>query len=125
MKKILTTLFTAVLLSAFAVGASAQRTISGLIISSEDGEPVIGASVTVSETQLKKAGSKAKVLGAVTDIDGKFQLSIPSKVSEIEIRSVGFTPRTIHLVDGVNNYDLKLDRVGSTWRRGCDRLSGY
>ena len=109
MKKVLTTLLTAVMLSVFAMGASAQRTISGVIISSEDGEPVIGASVTVSETQLKKAGSTAKVLGAVTDIDGVFRFTIPSKVTEIEIRSIGFTPRTIHLVDGVDDYDLKLD----------------
>lgn len=75
MKKVLTTLLTAVMLSVFAMGASAQRTISGVIISSEDGEPVIGASVTVSETQLKKAGSTAKVLGAVTDIDGVFRFT--------------------------------------------------
>ena len=109
MKKFLTTLLTVVLLTAFAAGASAQRTISGLIVSSEDGEPVIGASVTVSETQLKKAGSTARVLGAVTDIDGNFRFVIPEKVTEIEIRSVGFTPRTIHLVDGVNSYDIKLD----------------
>ena len=86
MKKFLTTLLTVVLLTAFAAGASAQRTISGLIVSSEDGEPVIGASVTVSETQLKKAGSTARVLGAVTDIDGNFRFVIPEKVTEIEIR---------------------------------------
>ena len=46
----------------------AQRTITGVILSSDDQEPLIGASVSVSETQLKNAGSKAKTLGTVTDI---------------------------------------------------------
>ncbi len=92
-----------------AAAALAQRTITGVIVSSEDHEPLIGASVTVSEAQLKKAGSSSKVLGAVTDLDGKFSLKIPAGVTEIECRSVGFNPRTIVLVDGVDNYDLMLD----------------
>lgn len=91
------------------VAAAAQRTISGVLVSSEDQEPLIGASITVSEHQLKKAGSQQKNLGVVTDLDGRFKITVPSGVSEIECRSVGFRPRTIHLVDGVNHYDLMLD----------------
>ena len=94
---------------AVPVGVLAQRTITGVILSSEDHEPLIGASVSVSQTQLKKAGVQAKTWGAVTDIDGKFSLAIPAGVSEIECRSVGFNPRTIFLVDGVDSYDLVLD----------------
>ena len=87
----------------------AQRTITGVILSSDDQEPLIGASVSVSETQLKNAGSKAKTLGTVTDIDGQFSLTIPAGVTEIECRNVGYNPRTIVLVDGVNKYDIVLD----------------
>ncbi|MDE5595415.1 MAG: TonB-dependent receptor plug domain-containing protein, partial [Muribaculaceae bacterium] len=92
-----------------AAALTAQRTITGVIVSSDDQEPLIGASVTVSETQLKKSGSTAKTLGTVTDIDGKFSLTIPSGVTEIECRNVGYNPRTIVLVDGVNHYDIILD----------------
>ncbi len=100
-------LFCMVILSASA--AVAQRTITGLIVSSEDQEPLPGASVSVAEAQLKKAGSKAKNLGTVTDIDGHFSIVIPAGVSEIECRSVGYNPRTIVLVDGVDSYDIILD----------------
>ena len=40
------------------------QTVTGVVISEEDGQPVIGASVRVENTQL----------GAITDVDGKFQL---------------------------------------------------
>ena len=92
-----------------AAAAIAQRTLTGVIISSDDHEPMIGASVSVSEAQLKKAGSTAKTLGTVTDIDGKFSLTVPAGVTEIECRNVGYNPRTIVLVDGVNDYDIVLD----------------
>lgn len=48
--------------------ALAQTTISGTVVSQEDGEPIIGASVLVE-------GSKT---GTVTDIDGHFKLDVPS-----------------------------------------------
>lgn len=92
-----------------AVAATAQRSISGVIVSSEDKEPLIGASVAVSETQLKKAGSTAKTLGTVTDVDGRFAITLPKGVSEIECRCIGYNPRTIMLVDGLDTYDIVLD----------------
>lgn len=99
----------AMMLASVALPALAQRTLTGVLVSSEDKEPIIGASVSVSETQLKKAGITHKRLGTVTDIDGKFKLVVPDAVTEIECRSVGFNPRTIILVAGVNDYDLMLD----------------
>ncbi|MDE5553729.1 MAG: carboxypeptidase-like regulatory domain-containing protein, partial [Muribaculaceae bacterium] len=105
--KLMALLFLAAILPANAV--MAQRTISGVILSSEDHEPLPGASVAVSETQLKHAGSTAKTLGTVTNIDGEFSIAIPKGVTEIECRSIGYNPRTIVLVDGVNHYDIVLD----------------
>lgn len=111
MKLIFQRILTAMALFAFfpATAVLAQRTITGVILSSEDHEPLIGASVSVSDTQLKKAGSRDKRLGTVTDIDGRFSIVIPNGVTEIECRNVGYNPRTIELVDGVNHYDLLLD----------------
>lgn len=51
MKNILTRLSAVILLMlAVPVGVLAQRTITGVILSSEDHEPLIGASVSVSQT---------------------------------------------------------------------------
>lgn len=89
--------------------ALADRNITGVIVSSDENEPLIGATVTVSAAQLKKAGSQLKSLGAAADIDGKFSLALPDGVAEIEVRYMGYNPRTIVLVPGVNSYDIALD----------------
>ncbi|MDM8339149.1 carboxypeptidase-like regulatory domain-containing protein, partial [Mediterranea massiliensis] len=57
------------LLACFFVGiglvtAQTQK-VTGVVISEEDGQPVIGASVLVKDTQV----------GAITDVDGKFVLN--------------------------------------------------
>ena len=49
--------------------ALAQSRVSGKVTSSEDGQPVIGATVKV-------VGHKNA--GAVTDIDGNFTLDVPA-----------------------------------------------
>ena len=43
-------------------------TVTGIVLSEEDGEPVIGASVLVQGT----------TIGTITDMDGKFVLSLPA-----------------------------------------------
>ena len=91
--------------------ATGERTIKGVVLSSEDGEPLIGAAVSVTESQLKKAGSSLKTLGVVTDLDGNFTITIPEAVEQLECRYVGYNPRTIELVPGVDTYDLQLDRA--------------
>ncbi len=48
--------------------ALAQSKVSGTVVSQEDGQPVIGASIVVE-------GSK---MGTVTDIDGHFSLDVPT-----------------------------------------------
>ena len=48
--------------------AFAQTKVTGTVIAQEDGEPVIGASVVIDG--LNK--------GVVTDVDGKFTISVPA-----------------------------------------------
>ena len=48
--------------------AMAQAQINGTVVSQEDGEPIIGASVLVVGTNV----------GVATDIDGKFTLALRS-----------------------------------------------
>ncbi|MDR3129561.1 MAG: carboxypeptidase-like regulatory domain-containing protein [Tannerellaceae bacterium] len=51
-----------------AVTVAQQTRVTGTVLSSEDGEPVIGASVMVKGTSQ----------GTITDIDGKFEMEVPS-----------------------------------------------
>ena len=50
-------------------GVLAQTKVTGTVVSQEDGEPIIGASVVV-------AG--AAKTGTVTDIDGHFSMEVPA-----------------------------------------------
>ncbi len=65
--------------------AMAQMTADGIVVSAEDGEPIIGASVKVVGT-----GS-----GAVTNLDGKFSVQVPNKNSQLEISYIGMITKTV------------------------------
>ncbi|MDE6647880.1 MAG: TonB-dependent receptor plug domain-containing protein, partial [Prevotella sp.] len=80
MKKRLT-MFMAVLF--LMVGtALAQTKVNGTVTSQEDGQPVVGASVLVVGTQI----------GTVTDVDGRFSLTVPAGKSMLRITYVGMEP---------------------------------
>ena len=49
------------------MASAANRTITGVVISGEDNEPLIGASVYVHTDELKKAGASQTSLGTITD----------------------------------------------------------
>ena len=76
--------------------AIAQTTISGTVISSEDGLPVIGASVTV-------VGDAKN--GTATDMDGHFTLSAPAG-SHIKVTSIGMQTLTLK---GSANMKITMD----------------
>lgn len=81
--------FTSLLFCLFlGVGlATAQtRTVTGTVISEDDGEPVIGASVVI------KGNATA---GTVTDYNGNFSLSVPDDVKVLVVSYVGMTPRDV------------------------------
>ena len=82
MEKRLMTLAASVLLSTGV--ALAQSHISGKVTSTEDGQPVIGASVKVVGTNT----------GTVTDIDGNFSLNAPAG-AKLEITYIGMEPQTV------------------------------
>ena len=63
--------------------AFAQSQISGHVTSSEDGSPVIGASIKVAGTNT----------GTVTDIDGNFALNAPAG-AKLEITYIGMQSKT-------------------------------
>ena len=60
------------LFSLFAlVGFAQQRTVTGTVVSAEDGLPIIGASVHVKGTSQ----------GTTTDLDGKFSIKVNDNAS--------------------------------------------
>lgn len=77
MKKTLTLMLLGLVLG---IGtAFAQKEITGSVVSQEDGEPVIGATVQV-------VGSNS---GAATDVEGKFKLTLPAGKTTLRVSAVG------------------------------------
>ncbi|NBA87061.1 TonB-dependent receptor plug domain-containing protein [Emticicia sp. CRIBPO] len=80
--------------------AMAQTTISGTIIDAKTKEPLIGVSVQV----------KNKVIGTITDIKGKFELttSTPLPLS-IVISSIGYQGQEINVTAQNTNLNISLE----------------
>ena len=94
--------------NALAFASAANRTITGVVISGEDNEPLIGASVYVHADDLKKAGASQTSLGTITDIDGKFSISVPEKVTRIHCSYIGFEEQAIALQRDKKSYRIVL-----------------
>lgn len=80
-----------------------NRSVSGVVISLEDNEPVIGASVVVSGTQI----------GTITDVNGKFNFgSIPTTAKTLQVSILGsqtkIVPITGNLIEVFLEADSKL-----------------
>lgn len=71
-------------LSSSVWGVVAQTLVKGTVVSSSDGEPVVGASIKVIGTKT----------GAVTDIDGHFSLKVPAD-SKLLVSYIGMMPQTV------------------------------
>ena len=77
---------------ACAWGLSAQnRTYHGTVVEAANSEPVIGATI------MPIGGGK----GVVTDHEGKFTVSVPAKVTKIQVTYVGMKPQTLPLAEGM------------------------
>lgn len=63
-------------------GAFAQTKVNGTVVSQDDGEPVIGASIIVVGTNV----------GTVTNSNGQFSLTVPAGKSTLRITYVGMEP---------------------------------
>ena len=102
------------LVSTLATANAANRTITGVVISGEDNEPLIGASVYVNADDLKKAGVSQTSLGTITDMDGKFSISIPEKVTRLHCSYIGFEEQNIILQTGKDTYRIVLQASSHT-----------
>ena len=69
----------------------AQSKVAGTVLSAEDNEPVVGASVLVTGT----------TTGTVTDADGRFTITLPTGKTRVTIQYVGMKSQVLTAVDGM------------------------
>ena len=70
----------------------AQTKVNGTVVSQDDGQPVIGASVRI-------AGSN---VGVATDEKGQFSLTVPADRTEITVSYVGYETKTVTAKNGMH-----------------------
>ncbi|MGY0036821.1 carboxypeptidase-like regulatory domain-containing protein [Pedobacter sp. NJ-S-72] len=88
MKKILQ--LTMCLLIFFGSGVYAQnRTVTGTVTGKDDGQPLPGVSIRVTGT----------TIGAITGINGKYSISVPSKNSSLTFTFIGYAEQVISIGD--------------------------
>lgn len=85
-------LIVCMLLSSLAIFAQSEITVKGTVLYDND-EPVIGANVVVKEN---------RSIGTITDIDGNFQLTIPSTSSTLLVTYVGMEAKEVKVGNNVN-----------------------
>lgn len=107
-KKHLCIIICLLLANALAMASAGNRIITGVILSGEDNQPLIGASVYVHADELKKAGASQASLGTITDLDGKFSISIPEQVTHIRCSYIGFEELNVTLQAEKNSYRIVL-----------------
>lgn len=80
--------------------AMAQTSVTGTVVSGDDGEPIIGASVRV-------VGAQG---GAVTDVNGKFSLTLPDGRRQLRVSSVGMATQDVTVRGNSVRVVLSSDR---------------
>ena len=78
--------------------AIAQTRVTGTVTSAEDGEPIPGASVLLEGTKT----------GVVTNVEGKFALTVPANVKRLEVSCSGMIKQLVR-VKPVINVELATD----------------
>lgn len=99
MRRRLTFLLSLLVLSVGLVSAQVSK-VTGVVVSAEDGEPVIGASVLVVGTNL----------GTITDIDGKYEIAnVPADAKHLRISYVGMETQQVSIKPGMIRTELRSD----------------
>jgi TonB-dependent starch-binding outer membrane protein SusC len=98
MKRIFMLLSLLVLTGALVMGQTVQ--ITGTVTSSEDNQPIAGASVFI----------KGTTIGALTGVDGKFALTAPTNAQSLVVSFIGFRTQEIPIEKRTNiNVVLEQD----------------
>jgi len=95
-----------------AIFAQESRTVTGNVISIDDGLPLPGVSIYVDNTTIGLAYGEGVVsnfnIGTISDIDGNFSLEIPEKITKLTFSMIGFDNMVLELTDAsVYKIDMK------------------
>ncbi len=89
-----------IVLLLFAVAATAQTKISGMVSDKESGEPLIGVNISV----------KGKLTGTITDFDGKYELNTSvAPPFTLVFSYTGFASQEVNVTGGQTTVDVKMD----------------
>jgi TonB-linked SusC/RagA family outer membrane protein len=77
----------------------AQRTISGVITSSQDGSAIPGVTILVKE---------ATKVGTLSDLNGKYSLKVPANAKNLRITFIGMKTKEVALTSN-NTLNVSLD----------------
>lgn len=80
--------------------AFAQTSVTGKVVASEDGEPVIGASIKIVGTNT----------GAVTDVDGNFSIVLPQGKNTVKVSYMGMEDKTVTIKGNKVQIELRADQ---------------
>jgi TonB-linked SusC/RagA family outer membrane protein len=92
----LTFLLTCLFLVGVGLVNAQTKSISGKVLSAEDGQPIIGATIKV----------KGSTVGTITNVDGEFKISLQGNSNDLLVSYVGM--RTVN-VQASNNMVVKLE----------------
>nr|WP_255563663.1 carboxypeptidase-like regulatory domain-containing protein [Mucilaginibacter rivuli] len=70
-----------------AKAVATNRTITGIVTDKNDKSPLIGVSIL----------AKNKAIGTVTDINGKFSITVPSNVQTLNIAYIGYLSQQVKI----------------------------
>lgn len=80
-----------------AMAAPDDIKCSGVLVG-EDGEPIIGATITVPGTKIV----------ATTDVDGRFSLNVP-KGKEIHVNYIGYKPLNLKAASNLGEVSMEVE----------------
>lgn len=92
MRKIILTCLVALF---FVFQGLSQKIISGVVIDSKDGSPVIGASVTSGK------------VGAKTDDNGKYSITVPATAKQLTFSFIGYLEQSVK-IDAASTVNVSL-----------------
>ena len=82
---------------AYNIDSDGSNVVSGKIVSADDGDPMIGATVTVKGTNL----------GTVSDIDGNYSIVLPQNSRQLTFSYIGYLSQT-RTVDPGSTLNIRL-----------------
>lgn len=98
--------------AAWSSAVLAQRPLRGTVTDAETGAPIVSARITV------KGGSA----GTYTNADGKFSFTVPSGAITLDVRRIGYAPKTVPV--GADDNDIKITLKSDVLQLGQEVITG-